>query len=76
MGLCSRFVNHDNLKRGVPMRIIDAEPQLVSDILDEMEEVDSHKREAMTVYIGHHRTLGRMVVIKTEDGSGVVVEMD
>jgi hypothetical protein len=58
------------------MRIIDAESQLVSDILDEMEVVDSHKREEMTVYIGHHGTLGRMVVIKTEDGSGVVVEMD
>ena len=58
------------------MRIIDAEPQLINDILDEMEVVDSHKRDTITVYIGHHGTLGRMVVIKSADGSGVVVEMD
>lgn len=58
------------------MRIIDAEPQLVKDILDELDVIDSHEKDDYTVYVGRHRLLGRMVVISSDDDAGVVVEME
>lgn len=58
------------------MRIIDAEPQLVKDVLDEMEIVKSHKRGADTIYVGRHEMLGRMVVVSMGDDGGVIVEME
>jgi hypothetical protein len=60
------------------MRIIDAEPQLVRDILDELEIVESHEKDKYTVHVGRHQLLGRMVVLSftEEDGGGVVVEME
>ncbi len=58
------------------MRLIDAEPQLVVDMLEEMEVGDSREGEAYTVYIGQHPTLGRMVLIRGPHGAGHVVELD
>ena len=60
------------------MRIIDAEPQLVLDILDELEIVESHEKDKYTVHVGRHQLLGRMVVISLadENGGGVIVEME
>lgn len=58
------------------MRIIDAEPQLVKDVLDEMEIVKSHEKGAYTIYVGRHEMLGRMAVVSMGDDGGVIVEMD
>lgn len=58
------------------MRIIDAEPQLVTEILEEMTVSQSRRRPAFTVYIGHHRLLGRLVVVEGKDGSGAIVELE
>lgn len=60
------------------MRIIDAEPQLVRDILDEMQVTELHDKERCKVYVGRHPLLGRMVVISfpEDDGGGVIVEME
>lgn len=58
------------------MKIIDAEPQLVGEILEEIRVTESRKKSAFTVHIGHHRLLGRLVVIESKDGAGVIVELD
>lgn len=58
------------------MRMIDAEPQLVTDILEEMELTDSKKKNNYTVYIGHHKALGRMIVIEGAGGNSMVIEID
>lgn len=58
------------------MRIIDAEPQLITEILDEMDVTHTHRTETFVVSTGVHETLGRMVVIEGPDGHGAVVEMD
>jgi hypothetical protein len=58
------------------MRIIDAESQLVGEIIEEMTVTESRKRRAFTVHIGHHRLLGRLAVIEDKSGAGVIVELD
>lgn len=58
------------------MKIIDAEPQLVTEIIEEMTVTESRKRLAFTVHIGHHRLLGRLVVVEGKNGAGVIVELD
>jgi hypothetical protein len=58
------------------MRIIDAEPQLVSDILEEMENIDSKQTDAYAVYVGRHELLGRMVVVVGQDNHGMIVELE
>ena len=60
------------------MRIIEAEPQLIRDILDELHVLESHEKEQYTVHLGRHPLLGRMVVISSpeDDVGGVVVEME
>jgi hypothetical protein len=58
------------------MRIIDAEPQLVSEILEEMENIDSKQKDDYTVYVGRHELLGRMVVVVGQDNHGVIVELE
>ncbi len=58
------------------MRIIDAESQLLSDIIQEMVIVDSQDKESYCVYVGRHETLGRMVVVAGHDNRGVIIEID
>lgn len=57
------------------MRIIDAEPQLVCEILEEMNVTESRKKASFTVHIGYHRVLGRLVIIEGKDGVGAIVEL-
>jgi hypothetical protein len=59
----------------VAMRIVEAEPQLVRDIIDEMEVAESQDRGAYVVYVGYHKTLGRIVVISGPGEHGTIVEM-
>jgi hypothetical protein len=58
------------------MRLIDAEPQLVTDMFEEMQVTDSRDAGDYKVYIGQHPTLGRMVLVKGPQGAGHVVELD
>ena len=58
------------------MRIVDAEEQLVADILGELSVTESRERSTYTVYVGHHPLLGRMVVVQAKGGQGTIVEMD
>lgn len=58
------------------MRMVDAEPQLVRDFLGEIEVVVSKKKPSMTVYAGRHPTLGKVVIIDSEQGDSIIVEME
>jgi hypothetical protein len=57
------------------MRIVEAEPQLVRDIVEEMEVAESRDRHSYVVYVGYHKTLGRIVVIAGPGDQGTIVEM-
>ncbi|MGC1952765.1 MAG: hypothetical protein WA970_09370 [Gammaproteobacteria bacterium] len=58
------------------MKIIDAEPQLVSEIIEETTVTESRKKAAFTIHIGRHRLLGRLAVVEDKHGAGVIVELD
>ncbi len=58
------------------MRIVDAEPQLVQDFLSEIDVVASKEHSSLKVYAGRHPTLGKVVVVDSEHGDSVIVEME
>lgn len=58
------------------MRIVDAESELVRDLLDEIELVASRDTPSFRVHAGRHPTLGRVVVIEGSEGDGVIVEVE
>ena len=58
------------------MRLIDGESKLVEDLLDEGEVLVQRTLYDVTVYAMRHPTLGRMVIVRTADGPGLVVEVD
>ena len=58
------------------MRMVDAEPQLVQDFLSEIELVTSKENPSFTVYAGRHPTLGKVVIVDSGEGGGVIVETE
>jgi hypothetical protein len=58
------------------MRIIEAEPELVKDMLEEIELAESKDRGPYAVHVGHHPMLGRVVIILAVEGVGTIVELD
>lgn len=58
------------------MRILEAEVQLILDLTEEMEVVATHEESSLRVVVGRHPTLGRLVLIRTGEGGGLIVEMD
>jgi hypothetical protein len=58
------------------MRIIEAEPQLVKDLLEEMDLIGCREHPTFKVHAGRHPTLGKIVVVEAQDGSGAIVETD
>ena len=58
------------------MRIVDAEPQLVQDFLGEIEVVVSKEKPSLKVYAGRHPTLGKVVIVDSEHGDSVIVELE
>jgi hypothetical protein len=58
------------------MRIVDAESQLVTDLIDEIEVVASKEHDEFAVTGGRHPTLGKVVIVKSKAGDGLIVEVD
>jgi hypothetical protein len=58
------------------MRIVDAEPQLVKDFIDEIEVTASKQKPTIAVHLGRHPTLGKVVVIDNQRGESFIVEVD
>ena len=58
------------------MRIIDAEPQLIEDFVDEIEVIVTKENPSVIVQAGRHPVLGKVVVIESKNGGGLIIEMD
>ena len=60
------------------MRLIDAEAAILADLTDESDVVGekSLSGSGVTVAAARHPTLGRLVIVRLPNGSGVVVEID
>ena len=58
------------------MRIIEAERELVQDLLGETDVTISKSLPAFTIHAGHHETLGKVVIIEQPDGRGAIIEFD
>lgn len=60
------------------MRLIDAEAAILADLTDESEIVGEKRLSGAgaTVAAARHPTLGRLVIVRLPNGSGVLVEID
>ena len=58
------------------MRVIEAESQLVNDLRDEGKLVVEKQHADFTLYAVRHPTLGKLVIVKGQDGTGLIVETE
>jgi len=58
------------------MRLIDAEAAIIDDLKEESDLIGEKHAQGVTVFAARHPTLGKLVVVKLPDGSGVLVEID
>lgn len=58
------------------MRIVDVEPQLVKDLIEEIEVNVSRENASIAVHVGRHPTLGKVVIVENKEGDSFVVEVD
>jgi hypothetical protein len=58
------------------MRIVEAERDLIQDLLGETQVSVSKTIQDLTIHAGHHETLGKVVIIEQADGAGAIVETD
>lgn len=58
------------------MRLIDADETIVEALMDESDVVAEKTQAGVRVLAARHPTLGKLVIVKLPNGSGVLVEMD
>jgi hypothetical protein len=58
------------------MRIVEAERELIQDLLGETKVTVSKEIHGLTVHAGHHQTLGKVVIVQRPDGTGAIVETE
>ncbi len=58
------------------MRIVEAERELIQDLIGETRVMASKALAEFTVYAGQHQTLGKVVIIERPDGRGAIVETE
>lgn len=58
------------------MRIVDAESQLIKDFIDEIKIIATKEKPSLTIYVGRHPTLGKVVLIESKSGDSFIVEVD
>lgn len=58
------------------MRLMDAEPAIIEDLLDESELIAEKNVSGVTVFTARHPTLGKLVIVRVAHGSGILVEID
>ena len=58
------------------MRLFDAVPEMVRDLLDESEIISAKEHSAFKVSAARHPTLGKLVVVESKEGDGIVVETE
>jgi len=58
------------------MRIVQAERELIQDLLGETRVATSKTLPGFTVHAGHHETLGKVVIVVAPDGRGAIIETE
>ena len=58
------------------MRIVEAERELIQDLLGETRVTVSKVFREFTIHAGQHETLGKVVIIEQPDGRGAIVETE
>lgn len=58
------------------MRLFDAVPQIIEDLKDECEVVSSKEHPSFKVTAARHPTLGKVVIVESKDGDGIIVETE
>jgi hypothetical protein len=58
------------------MRLQQAEPALIADLKDESEVIAEKAFPTFKLITARHPTLGKLVIVVAQDGSGAVVETD
>ncbi len=58
------------------MRLFDAVPEIIRDLLDESHVISSKEHSAFKVTAARHPTLGKMVIVESKEGDGIIVETE
>ena len=58
------------------MRLFDAVPEIIRDLLDECEIIATKEHSAFKVSAARHPTLGKMVLVESKDGDGIIIETE
>jgi hypothetical protein len=58
------------------MRLFDAEIQIIQDFKDESELVADKEHEAFKVTAARHPTLGKVVIVESKKGDGIIIETE
>jgi hypothetical protein len=58
------------------MRIVEAERELILDLLGETRVTVSKELPGFTIHAGHHQTLGKVVIVEQPNGAGAIVETE
>lgn len=58
------------------MRLFDAEPQIIQDFKDESDLVAEKEHPVFTVSAARHPTLGKVVIVESKNGDGIIVETE
>ncbi len=58
------------------MRLFDAVPEIIRDLLDESQVITSKEHSAFKVTAARHPTLGKMVIVESKEGDGIIVETE
>jgi len=58
------------------MRLFDAGPQIIQDLKDESEVVAVKKHSGFKVSAVRHPTMGKVVIVETKRGDGIIVEAE
>lgn len=58
------------------MRMFDANPPVLRDLKEESEILSEKEADGFAVVTARHPTLGKLVIITGDNGSGVVVETE
>ena len=58
------------------MRLFDAVPEIIRDLLDECEVIATKEHPAFKVSAARHPTLGKLVIVESKDRDGIIVETE
>ena len=58
------------------MRMFEAVPEIIRDLLDESKVITTKEHSTFKVSATRHPTLGKMVIVESKEGDGIIVETE